>query len=602
MAGADIQATYGVQILVEGEDKAADAADELERLRDNIAEDTAALREMQTALRRMQGAAGTTKESFAALRAQIAAKKEALGQSSAALLKMKGAFDGLGPAAKKAEVMRKAGDEARKKAFADAKLKYDEWQKDVRENDKRIRDSVGKNTSLLKTMVGGYLAASLAVAAATAAVVAFGAASADARRDERIELQAAGTRLWLGYGEAVQWVADVTEKEADAIQYAVDRVSRSTATAREKVTGFAAQLEEAGLRGQDLEKALHAVSSAAAVGKEAGLVGSFSSARFFGQSIDQLANRIETKLGPIAQKRMLSLDVQAEKLSESFHEMWKGINIGPFLEQISRVFGLFSQTSVIGYELRQVLTALFPSEHAKTFGDVAQAALEYTTIAALATILTILRLRNVFLDFNDWIKAHTPDWAKGFNPLLEAIKAVIKLIPGLGPLFQGLELAKDVIDLAANSGQVTGQSLADGMKDGIEAGKPGVGAAAVDLGDYADQRFRENMAIQSPSRVWFDAGEMLGAGAAGGMRASSDKVEAAAGDLSEAARPKADVPAGGARGGVSVTVQVAPGAVVVHGAGGDTKRDGGWLADVEAGVAEAFERAAQQLSAQLETT
>src|SRR5882672_4142748 len=105
---SDIQATYGIQLAVEGADSAEDAAKSLQNLRDKITEDSAALREMQTTLRRLQGSTTTSAAQFRQLRDAIAGKKLEVAQGSQALLKMKGAFDGLGPAAKRANDATKA--------------------------------------------------------------------------------------------------------------------------------------------------------------------------------------------------------------------------------------------------------------------------------------------------------------------------------------------------------------------------------------------------------------------------------------------------------------------------------------------------------------
>jgi len=587
---ADVNATYGIQLAVEGADTAEDSAKALEKLRDSIAEDTAALREMQATLRRLQGSTTTSKETFKQLRDAIAAKKLALAQGSQALVKMQGAFDGLGPSAKRAKA---ATDQL---AFSTLK----------REVFGAERAFGGLHLSTLKAVPVQYaMAAAVAVvvaglAAATVALFQYGAAAADARRSEALMIQAAGTHLWYAYGLEASKAADLTEAGAKVIQGAVDRVSTSTAISREKVAGFAEELLKARLSGQDLEKALKAVSTAASVGKEAGLVGAFASLKFMGMSVDKLADKIDEKFGGIVRRRMLSLDVQTMKLKEDWARLWKNVNVEPLLEAIHKVLSLFSDTTAAGYGLRTIFEALFPTDSAKTFGDIAAAVFKRLVIGALYLTIAILTVKNKFLDLKDWIdKTFKVDSVNAWrDAILDAVDAVAHLIPGLSQVL-------DLISIGSAASKA-GKGLADGIRDGVDSGRGGVLAAIEGMGEASLAAFKHALGIHSPSRLFAEAGLQLPMGEAIGIRKGLPDVKAAVEDLGAAsAPPKEDAdaasasPAGRTAAVRSITVQVsAPISIDATGA----KDQKSLLDDIEAKVADVFERAAQKLAAPLEAT
>src|SRR5262249_3106877 len=131
-----------------------------------IGEDVAALRAMQSTLRQLQGSTLTSAAQFKQLRDAISAKKLEVAQGSQALLKMKGAFDGLGPAAKRAQEAQRAEALAAKLA---AKTKADA-EKTHKDSLAKLRAEVG----LAEPSIGGLRLSTLrAVPAPLAAAAAF---------------------------------------------------------------------------------------------------------------------------------------------------------------------------------------------------------------------------------------------------------------------------------------------------------------------------------------------------------------------------------------------------------------------------------------------
>lgn len=571
---ADVNATYGIELAVTGQDSAEDAAKALENLRDKIAEDTASLREMQATLRRLQGSTTTSAETFKKLRDAIAAKKTALAQSSQALVTMKGAFESLGPSAR------------RGKQATDG-LGFDKLKREVFGAEKSF---LGLHLSTLRAvppqiaLAAALGAVVIGLTAATIAIGKFGIAAADARRSEAIMLQAAGTHLWYAYGVEASKAGDLTEDGAKAIQGAVDRVASSTAIGREKISGYAEELLKARLSGQDLEKALKAVSTAASVGKEAGLVGAFASLKFMGMSVDALADKIDQKFGGLARRRMLALDVQVMKLKEDWAKLWKGVNIEPLLEALHKVFSLFSTTTASGYALKAIIEAMFPEASAKAFGDIAAQAFKRVVIGALYATIGLLTLRNKFLDLRDWIdKTFKVDSVKAFG------KALLTAVVGPAAL---------LLDLFKGAGEAAGRGVVDGIKTGIDSGKPDVAASGAGLGKAAVGGFRDELKIRSPSRLFFeDARDRIAGATSAGLRAGAPDVEAAARDM--APEPASRAAARGDRGTRPIMVTIhAP----IEIAGAQIKDQAGLLDKLEEKLSDVFERAAQKLAVPLEKT
>ena len=600
MAGADVQATYGIQLAVEGTESADDAAEALERLRDEIAEDTAALRAMQSTLRSLQGSTTTSAAQFKQLRDAIAAKKLAVAQGSQSLLKMKGAFDGLGPSAKRAKEAQVAEGIAAKTA---AKLKADadraaaKSAADHKSSLAKLRGEAGlvepsfrglRLSTLAQVPAALGAAAAITVlvgglALATAAFARFGIAAADARRNEALMIQAAGTHLWYGYGVEASRAADLTADGANAIQYAIDRVSGSTAIGRDRIAGFAQELLKARLGGQDLEKALKAVSQAASVGKEAGLVGAFASLKFMGQSVDKLANLVDQKFGGIVRRQMLGLDVQAMRLRENLSKLWKGINIEPFLEAINKVLRLFSVSTASGYALKHLLEALFPETAAQKFGDVGAKAFKLLVIGAQYLVLSVLTVRKKFQELDEWIDKTFGNGSKK----VEAFRI-------------GLESLKDVLLNLMPGGNFirSGVAVVDGITSGIESEKSGPLNAVAELGKAMLRSFSTSIDAHSPSRLFEKYARFAPEGAVLGIRAGTPDVRQAVGDM------VGEIPSTAAQGAdtaaparPSIVVQVTAPISIGDTGGKDAKA---LVAGLEPEVTALFERAAQQLAATLE--
>ncbi|MBZ0119437.1 MAG: hypothetical protein K8H88_20780, partial [Sandaracinaceae bacterium] len=191
-----------------------------------------------------------------------------------------------------------------------------------------------------------------AAGAATVALLRYGIAQADARRSELLRLEGLTTirrHYYLAAGNAT------------AMQAAIDRVSASVALGRGELVGYTQQLYRMGLRGQALEDALQGMATVASVqGEEQArrFAGMAAGAARAGGSVRRLADLVERRLGGIAARQLLSLDVQAAKLRESFAAIFLGLRIEGFLEGLRTLTQLFSQNTATGRALKTIAEAL----------------------------------------------------------------------------------------------------------------------------------------------------------------------------------------------------------------------------------------------------
>jgi hypothetical protein len=115
----------------------------------------------------------------------------------------------------------------------------------------------------------------------------------------------------------------------------------------------------------------------------------------------------------------------------------------------------------------------------------------------------------------------------GFDLLSKAVASFAQWVTesaiGAALLVAKLWELKEAGDKIANS-------FVGGLVKGITGGKGAVGDAASDVSDYAVQRSRDTLGIQSPSRVMHEIGENVSRGLALGITSGSGDVARAMGD------------------------------------------------------------------------
>lgn len=352
MAADEASATFRLALEDATSGPAASSAAALADLQKRLEGDVGALRQMQAALRNLKGGGVAADAAVKGLKDQIAAKKATIASAQAGVLQLGGGFGVVRKGAQAASVEARTLGAALQSANGP-----------LGGLSRRLASVAGGAAS-----VGGVLvavaAAIVTVTAATiagaAALVKYGIAVAGARRDELLRLEGLAKirNFWSGWNAG----AKDAGKTATFLQEQIDNVSGSVAIGREQVAGYAEQLYRMGLRGGNLQAALQGVATTAAVQGEA-QAQAFASwaagANLTGQSVKALAADVKARLGGIAARQMLSLEVQSKKLHESFAMLFSSVKLDKLLDGVMRIQKLFSQSTESGKALKFIVDSLF---------------------------------------------------------------------------------------------------------------------------------------------------------------------------------------------------------------------------------------------------
>lgn len=546
---ADATASWAMSFQDQISPGASGAADALQKLKGRLDEDTAALSQMQRAMRQMQQGTVVNVAAVKQLREQIAAKKAAVADATSQYVKMGGTFQKVAPQIQ--------GSGKGLKGFADM----------AKASGSPLGAMLGRIQGVTKALAPGGLAAAaalgvIAVAALAVAVVAAAAklaqlviSASDAARSQRLLYEA----------------LTGSQAGAEALGGAVSRVSANVAIGSDEVSGYAKQLYQAGLRGGQLEAALEAASiSAATLGKDAAsaFIDKAKAVRNVSGAVEKLSGDIKGKLGGVAAKQMLSLDVQSRKLKESIGQIFASAAIEPFLRAVKSITSMFSENAATGAALRQVVSAIFDPffKSTESGAPIVKALIQGITIGVLYLTIAFLKVRNAVRDlFGGEFKTGI-DWAN--VAMYAGIAVVGALAIGLGALglalagvatmamvlvapfllagaaimgaiwlvSKAIEVIPEAIGKAIEwiKGIDFGQLATDiinGLVNGLKNGAGLVGDALKNVAKNALGAFKGVFGIASPSKVMMEMGGFLGEGAALGIEESSSGVEGAMSDM-----------------------------------------------------------------------
>lgn len=435
-------------------------------------------------------------------------------------------------------------------------------------------------------LAGAMVALVSAVASATAALLRYGIAQSNVRRDELLRLEGL-TTLRNRYG--------LSAGSATEMQAAIDRVSESTALGRGELERYTAQLHRMGMRGANVEAALEGVAIAASVQGERGaarFMALASAAARTGRSVRALTDDYQARLGPIARRQMLSLDVQTRRLHQNLERLFSGLRIEQFLEGVRSVLSVFSQTTVTGRALKAIVESLFQPLIDFAAGPVMNLVKRFfqgMVLGALLVERVILQLRIAFRDtfgpgsIFDGIDMEMAAFKIGATVLIGVVGAVVMASVAFAALGAaiGASLALMAAPLIITVGAVValiagvraayqrivaldwaalGRSVVDGIVGGLSAGIARLTSTVTGMATSIRETFSSALQIRSPSRIFAELGEQIPAGLTVGIESGTAEVGGAVSSM-------VGVPSGiGGGGGGGVTV----GDIHVHvGAGAD---------------------------------
>jgi len=582
-------ATFDLDIdsdaLTESAEKSAKA---IEELGSTISSGTKELKNMQQTLRLLRGGGAETAAQAKSLSAAIKDQKLALAQTTVDFVTQGGVIAEIG---KKAEVA------------AEQLEGFGEVEVDLSDIFKDAAPPLEKQLSLyemLSEVVGGktvkaYLKIGLAIGAVTAAVqVAIGfmlkytLASADARRNELLRLEGlTKVRNWWG----------IAAGNAKEMQASLDRVSESTAGARDETARYQQQLYQAGLRGAALDQALEAMSiTASTQGEEQAQVfaGWATAIGRTGGSVKKLSDDVKARLGGIAARQMLSLTVLTKKFGEVTSKLFDGLDLEPLGKAVQGIVKTFSQSTASGRALKTLLTSML-SPFVKSMTSAAKTGRAFF----LGMIYGALKLESAILAVLLWWKKtfgmsaikEVDDAADSFDHGAEALWGLVAAFIVLGPIvaalsfavliastvkltvmlwalvapvwanvvafgawvgvawpviaFFGLIIAAVVLlgivlyqlyDLFVN--EIDWKLLGKAMWEGITGVFANVTEWFSNLGHSIAEAFRSAIGAHSPSRVFASYGEAIGDGLKQGIEKTKPEVNASVKTLVEPLKPE----------------------------------------------------------------
>lgn len=544
-------ATFAVVLRDETSGPAANAASALKDLKASIEADTKALRQMQGAMARLKGGQAGNTEAAKRLRDQITAQKASIAGAQRKFLEMGGTFE---------EV--KAASEGAKLGFRDFLGAMGRAPGPIGSVAASLASLPGlalASAAGIAAIAAAMVAMTAAVIASTAALLRYGIAQSDARRSELLRLEGLTTiRRYHGLAAG----------SATELQSAIDRVSDSTAMGRSEVSGYAEQLYRMGLRGENLQQALEGVAITTSVQGEAmgrRFAGMAAGAIRTGGSVRRLADDVRARLGGVARRQMLALDVQSRRLSQGISRIFGDLRIEGFLSALNEMTSLFSQSTASGRALKTMVEAIFNPmlDTLERLGPVGRRFFQGMVIGALRLTIGLLRVRN-------WFRATFGDSElfSNVDSLNIALNAGIIIISGLvgvlataavvtGLLAVGLAAvaasvlimaAPFLIAAAAIGGLVwvgmqvydwyttrdwaaVGTRITDGIVDGLRRGRDLVLQTVRSIANSAVSTIRDALGIRSPSRVFAALGAEIPRGFADGVERTTPTARGAVHDM-----------------------------------------------------------------------
>lgn len=571
MASQDKSVTLGINLdTAQLKASAESGAAALAQLEDQIKADSKELAQMKTAMRDIQRGNVVDIEQYRKLQTAIEAKTQSIAAARSQHLALGGV---LGQTRKSAGGLK--GEIAELRASL-AQMPGPIGS--VTNAFTKVFDVIKKNP--MKAAATATAGAMVLLTARTALAIGqltnYAIAQADAARSERLRLEGL-TKIHNYYG--------VAAGSATELQDAIDKTAGSSALARDKIVGLAEQLYKANFRGQNLADALDAaaIKTATQGQQQANMwIGYAEAINRTGGNVKGFADTVRNQLGGIAQKQMLSADVQAQKLQESYAALTTSIKIEPLLKARAEFNALFSQSTAAGRALRDMLGSLVqPLINSLTRGSqIFKRVFQGMIIGALEFQIAVLEVLDTFgVTFTDELPGALEDTESAikagqviFDAFLAVITAVgvaalytaITALPALATaLWATLTAAPPLLLLAAAlwgvyeivtqlaalfQEDIDWKLLGDAIFEGISSAWDKTVKWIKDLGGMISGTFKEVLGIHSPSRVFAQFGEDIGEGLQQGIDASAPDVN----DSVEHLVKVPEAPAGGT-GGAAAT-------------------------------------------------
>lgn len=566
-------ATFAVVLEDKTSGAASSAAASLQAMKGAVEGSAEKVKALQTAMRNLKGPGVENTAQWKELTQQLTAAKAELQKSTSNFLSAGGSFE------KIAKPLQSASGGLQL---------FNENTGMLSENVKKVLGPLGEKGDklmALKSLLGtsGAVAVGFAAAVAVVAVAVIGAAIAVGK------LVYAMAEYALTVGSAAMKQQGIWEAmtgstaAAGEVAAAVAKISKEVPNASAEVAKLATDLAKSGKRGKELEDALFKASM-----KAAG----------YGDKVKRGSD--------VARKAMLPVDVQLVKLKDNFANIFKGVKIDSFLSGMADVLDVFDESTASGQALKTIVESMLNPlfDAAAKAGPYIKQFFKGMVVGALLVAIAVVHVRDVLTD------AFGGASIEGLNgmkiALYAGVAAAIALAIGLGVLAVAIGVIAAILGVAAvavalfmvpfaigfgvilvavlavvavfallgyavykaynfvaslDFGAI-GQSLMDGLVNGITSGAGAVMDAIRALASSMKDAIKGALGIASPSKVFAELGSFTAEGFAVGVDAEAPAV---ADSLSAMVEPPAvkdmtaagESAAGGGAGGtraVNITI------------------------------------------------
>lgn len=342
-------------------------------------------------------------------------------------------------------------------------------------------------------------------------IVAKGISSAGAMRSELLDLQSASVTSTMG----MHWLFNATREstaQAEKMQASIDKVSNSSALARSKLADYGAQIIALRFRGKDAETVLKAMATAGAKSDEAAksVLNMATAYRFAGRSVDDLAKRVEDKLGRTAMAKAIALDVQMRRLGENITWIFGGADLEPFLKEVNDILGIFNKGSDSALTMRNAITKLV---------EWSIGAMLDMEAAVLTAYIALREHDSIWKALVFTVKLA----AAGVGIVVAGLTIAVGVVVALGMALMGLQLAivgavgyllsefQGALEKANRMVIKFGPAIVDGIADGITKAGDKIWLALKSVVGGAVAKVKGLLGIASPSKVGVEIGHNFGA-------------------------------------------------------------------------------------------
>ena len=367
--------------------------------------------------------------------------------------------------------------------------------------------------------------ATVAAVAAFVSVISKGIAAAGEMRAELLKLQVSSVSSSMG----MHWLFNATRESADGaarLQKSINAVNATSSLGRAKLAEYAAEINSVRFRGKDADTVLRAMSIAGSAGSDSmakEVLAMARAYRFAGGSIDDLAKRVEQKLGRAAMSQAIAFNAQIKRLQENITWIFGGADIDPLLRAMNTVLSLFNAGSSSATTMRDTVTKL----------------VEWAIGGMLRVGIAILRAYIALRENeNAWrmVVLAVKTAALGFAAMAAIIAITVVRIVALAAAIVAFQMALvgAAVSLLKNLGMALiwvgekvahiGSAIIDGIANGITRSGAKVWQALKSVLGGAVANTEAQLKIKSPSRVFAGIGHQVDAGLAVGIAANENAV------------------------------------------------------------------------------